>query len=71
MDPPAPETLMRGLEQLNYLGALDDEGNLTPHGEQMSEFPLEPSLSKMIITASETYNCSDEIFTIAALISVP
>lgn len=32
MDPPAPETLMRALEQLNYLGALDDEGNLTPIG---------------------------------------
>ena len=30
MDPPAPETLMRALELLNYLGALDDEGNLTP-----------------------------------------
>ena len=29
MDPPAPETLMRALEQLNYLGALDDEGALT------------------------------------------
>ena len=29
MDPPAPETLMRALEQLNYLGALDDEGELT------------------------------------------
>ena len=28
MDPPAPETLMRALEQLNYLGALDDEGEL-------------------------------------------
>lgn len=26
MDPPAPETLMRALELLNYLGALDDEG---------------------------------------------
>jgi hypothetical protein len=25
----APETMMRALEQLNYLGALDDEGNLT------------------------------------------
>ena len=25
MDPPAPETLMRALELLNYLGALDDE----------------------------------------------
>jgi pre-mRNA-splicing factor ATP-dependent RNA helicase DHX15/PRP43 len=30
MDPPAPETLMRALELLNYLGAIDDEGNLTP-----------------------------------------
>lgn len=25
MDPPAPETLMRALELLNYLGAIDDE----------------------------------------------
>ncbi len=30
MDPPAPETLMRALELLNYLGALDDDGNMTP-----------------------------------------
>lgn len=26
MDPPAPETLMRALELLNYLAALDDDG---------------------------------------------
>lgn len=32
MDPPAPETLMRALELLNYLGALDDDGNLTSVG---------------------------------------
>jgi len=29
MDPPAPETLMRALELLNYLGAIDDEGSMT------------------------------------------
>jgi pre-mRNA-splicing factor ATP-dependent RNA helicase DHX15/PRP43 len=29
MDPPSPETLMRALEMLNYLGALDDDGNMT------------------------------------------
>lgn len=29
MDPPAPETLMRALELLNYLGAIDDDGELT------------------------------------------
>jgi len=37
MDPPAPETLMRALEVLNYLGALDDEGDLTDLGRQMAE----------------------------------
>jgi HrpA-like RNA helicase len=29
MDPPAPETLMRALELLNYLGAINDDGDLT------------------------------------------
>ena len=42
VDAPAPETLMRALETLNFLAALDDEGNLTPLGRMMSEFPLDP-----------------------------
>ena len=42
VDKPAPETLMRALELLNYLGALDDNGNLTAMGSMMSEFPLDP-----------------------------
>ena len=53
MDPPAPETLMRALELLNYLGALDDEGELTPVGEKMAEFPLEPQLAKTILVSAE------------------
>jgi len=32
LDPPAPETLMRALELLNYHGALDDEGEMTDIG---------------------------------------
>ena len=39
MDPPAPETLMRALELLNYLGALDDEGEVDEAGKIMSDFP--------------------------------
>ncbi|CAM9242893.1 unnamed protein product, partial [Phaeothamnion confervicola] len=70
MDPPAPETLMRALELLNYLGALDDDGNLTELGSQMSELPLDPQLSKMLL-ASPDYNCSNEVLTIVAMLSVP
>lgn len=37
----------------------------------MAEFPLDPQLSKLLITSSETYCCSNEILSIAALLSVP
>eukprot|EP00731_Ephydatia_muelleri_P034453 Em0060g11a len=70
MDPPAPETLMRALELLNYLGALDEDGELTELGSMMAEFPLDPQLAKMVI-ASTDYNCSNEILSITALLSVP
>ncbi|GAA5995883.1 uncharacterized protein JCM10292_004806 [Rhodotorula paludigena] len=70
MDPPAPETVMRALELLNYLAAFDDEGNLTPLGDLMSTFPLEPQLAKMLIVSPE-FKCSNEILSIAAMLSVP
>ncbi|KAF3958377.1 hypothetical protein ACB098_10G068400 [Castanea mollissima] len=70
MDPPAPETLMRALEVLNYLGALDDDGNLTKLGEIMSEFPLDPQMSKMLVVSPE-FNCSNEILSVSAMLSVP
>ena len=70
MDPPAPETLMRALEELNYLACLDDDGNLTTLGKLASEFPLDPSLAVMLISSPEFY-CSNEILSLTALLSVP
>lgn len=70
MDPPAPETLMRALELLNYLAALNDDGDLTELGSIMAEFPLDPQLAKMLV-ASCDYNCSNEILSITAMLSVP
>jgi HrpA-like RNA helicase len=37
---------MRALELLNYLAALDDDGNLTALGSIMAEFPLDPQVSR-------------------------
>jgi pre-mRNA-splicing factor ATP-dependent RNA helicase DHX15/PRP43 len=70
MDPPAPETLMRALEELNYLACLDDDGNLTQLGRLASDFPLDPALAVMLISSPEFY-CSNEILSITALLSVP
>ncbi|KAK4165106.1 putative Pre-mRNA-splicing factor ATP-dependent RNA helicase PRP43 [Cladorrhinum sp. PSN259] len=70
MDPPAPETMMRALEELNYLVCLDDDGNLTRLGGLASEFPLDPALAVMLISSPEFY-CSNEILSITSLLSVP
>uniref|UniRef100_A0A8C1WUM3 Pre-mRNA-splicing factor ATP-dependent RNA helicase DHX16 n=1 Tax=Cyprinus carpio TaxID=7962 RepID=A0A8C1WUM3_CYPCA len=69
MDPPPHETLVLALEQLYALGALNHLGELTKLGRRMAELPVDPMLSKMIL-ASEHYKCSEEILTIAAMLSV-
>ena len=70
MDPPPQDTMMTSLYDLWALGALDNTGELTPLGAKMSSFPMEPSLSKLIIE-SEEYNCSEEMLTIVSMLSVP
>lgn len=64
----APEALMQALEDLDYLAALDDDGNLSEVGIIMSELPLEPSLAKALIAACE-YDCVSELLTIAAMLT--
>ena len=50
------------MELLYALGALDDKGRLTtPLGEQMSELPIAPTLSKMLFNAGEFKKYSFEI----------
>merc|ERR1712054_707042 len=59
MDPPAPETLMRALELLNFVGAIDDEGELTQTGHIMAALPLDPQLAKMMVAAPR-FQCLGE-----------
>lgn len=67
--PPAKH-LVAGVELLCALGALDVRGNLSsPIGEQMAEFPLNPCLSKMLLS-SAGFGCSEEITTIIGMLEV-
>ncbi|WFD20294.1 RNA helicase [Malassezia caprae] len=70
MDPPPQDNLLTSMYQLWVLGALDNMGNLTPLGQKMSEFPMEPSLAKILIMSVE-YGCSEEMLTIVSMLSVP
>lgn len=71
MDPPPQENIMNSLYQLWILGALDNTGDLTRTGRQMVEFPLDPSLSKMLLYAHEKGECSTEVLILVSMLSVP
>uniref|UniRef100_A0A1I7XAR3 RNA helicase n=1 Tax=Heterorhabditis bacteriophora TaxID=37862 RepID=A0A1I7XAR3_HETBA len=51
-------------------GSLKKKCWLTDLGRKMVEFPLDPTLSKMLIV-SENMGCSDEVLTIVSMLSVP
>jgi ATP-dependent RNA helicase DHX8/PRP22 len=70
MDPPPTNTMLTALEELYALSALDDEGLLTRLGRKMADFPMEPSLAKVLIAAVDL-SCSDEVLTIVAMLSIP
>lgn len=70
ISPPAPETLMRALELLNYIGALNDEADLTPLGAQLAEYPLDPQLALTLVAAGQ-YGVASEALSLVAMMSVP
>ena len=70
MDPPPEDNILNSMYQLWILGALDNTGQLTKLGRKMVEFPLDPSLSKMLII-SEEMECSLDVLVIVSMLSVP
>ncbi|KAL2269174.1 hypothetical protein VTJ83DRAFT_4020 [Remersonia thermophila] len=67
LDPPPTELLIKSLNMLYALGALNSEGALTRIGRQMGEFPAEPMLSKALIAATAE-GCVDEMLTIVSML---
>jgi ATP-dependent RNA helicase DDX35 len=68
--PPPAELMVRGLELLYSLGALDDYAKLTkPLGLRMAEIAVEPMMAKVMLEAVK-FGCVSEILTIAAMASL-
>ncbi|KAL8739023.1 MAG: hypothetical protein Q9181_000305 [Wetmoreana brouardii] len=70
LTPPPSELVVRGLELLYSVGALDDYAKLTrPLGIRMAELSVDPMMAKVLLSAS-TFGCLSEVLSIAAMTSL-
>ena len=70
LTPPPAELVIRALDLLYSLGALDDYAKLTrPLGMRMAELSVEPMMAKVLLSAPK-FDCLNEILSIAAMTSL-
>ena len=70
LTPPPAELVIRALELLYSLGALDDYAKLTrPLGMRIAELAVEPMMAKVLLT-SPKFGCLSEVLSIAAMVSL-
>lgn len=67
IDPPKEEALDAAIKQLQQIGALNETGQLTPYGEMVASFPLEPGRAHLLLHA-EKYGAVKEVATFLAMV---
>ena len=67
MDPPSSNALVKSLELLYALGALNSSGSLTKTGRLMAKFPISPKFTKSLITGSDLKVISQILSVVAIL----
>ncbi|MGY1806662.1 ATP-dependent RNA helicase HrpA [Blastococcus sp. SYSU D00669] len=69
VDPPDRRAVADGLALLEELGALDDQGALTPTGRSLAALPLDPRIARMVVEADRR-GVLEEALVIAAGLTI-
>lgn len=69
VDAPAGRAIADGYQQLQELGALDEENRLTAIGREQARLPVDPRVGRMILAARDQH-CLTEMLIIASALSV-
>src|SRR5688572_7467142 len=64
IDPPTPRMIADGYQLLQELGAVDQANELTQIGWQLSKFPIDPRIARMVL-AAQREKCLQEVLIIA------
>jgi ATP-dependent helicase HrpA len=69
LDPPQQRAITEGYRVLEELGAIDDDGKMTPLGDQLGRLPVDPRLGRMILGGRDE-NALREVLVIAAALGL-
>ncbi len=67
--PPSAGAIQSGYNLLHQLGAIDEDRCLTPMGKRLARLPVDPTVGRMILQATQE-GCLREILVIAAGLSI-
>lgn len=67
LDPPPAAALSAAKTKLMALGAVDDNGTITPHGRSMAGLPMAPGLAHMLLYAAQ-HGAADSAAKLALLL---
>jgi ATP-dependent helicase HrpA len=69
LDPPQPALVRAGYKALQDIGAIDADRKLTPMGRDISKFPTDPHLARMIVQAHDE-GALPEILVLISFLSI-
>jgi ATP-dependent helicase HrpA len=69
LDPLQPRSITEGYRTLEELGALGLRRELTPVGERLARFPVDPRIGRMILAGAEL-DCLPDVLVVAAALNV-
>lgn len=69
LEPPDSRAIADGWQQLNELGAVDEQRKLTATGRTMARLPVDVKLARMLVAANQ-HGCLRETIAIAAFLGI-
>jgi len=69
LEPPDSRAVADGWQQLNELGAVDEQRKLTATGRTMARLPVDVKLARMLVAANQ-HGCLREMVAIAAFLGI-
>lgn len=69
LEPPSSRLIADGYDMLHELGAVTEQGELTPLGKELARIPVDPKIGRMLLAARD-FHCLREMLILVSALSI-